>query len=325
VSGYLLRRLLGLVPVLLAAASLVWVLLFALPGDPARLIAGTRAVDPEILREVRLEWGLDDPAPVQYARYLGRLLRGDLGVSYAQGRPVAAILGDYAVPTLTLGFAALALAMVAGIGLGALAAWFRGRAIDLGVLLLALVGASMPVFWLGLLLILTFASWLRWFPVTGYGLDGFVLPLLGARLPEWRHLVLPALTLALVLTGALARVTRAAILDLAGAESLVAARARGLSRPGVFLRHALRRALPPVVTVLGLQLAGLFGGAVATEFVFAWPGLGKALVRAIALRDLPLVEGCVLVLTAAYVVASLVVDLALPLLDPRVPEGTALQ
>jgi ABC-type dipeptide/oligopeptide/nickel transport system permease component len=325
VSGYLLRRLLGLVPVLLAAASLVWVLLFALPGDPARLIAGTRAVDPEILREVRLEWGLDDPAPVQYARYLGRLLRGDLGVSYAQGRPVAAILGDYAVPTLTLGFAALALATVAGIGLGALAAWFRGRAIDLGILLLALVGASMPVFWLGLLLILTFASWLRWFPVTGYGLDGFVLPLLGARLPEWRHLVLPAVTLALVLTGALARVTRAAILDLAGAESLVAARARGLSRPGVFLRHALRRALPPVVTVLGLQLAGLFGGAVATEFVFAWPGLGKALVRAIALRDLPLVEGCVLVLTAAYVVASLVVDLALPLLDPRVPEGTALQ
>lgn len=324
-SGYLLRRLLGLVPVLLAAASLVWVLLFALPGDPARLIAGTRAVDPEILREVRLEWGLDDPAPVQYARYLGRLLRGDLGVSYAQGRPVAAILGDYAVPTLTLGFAALALATVAGIGLGALAAWFRGRAIDLGILLLALVGASMPVFWLGLLLILTFASWLRWFPVTGYGLDGFVLPLLGARLPEWRHLVLPAVTLALVLTGALARVTRAAILDLAGAESLVAARARGLSRPGVFLRHALRRALPPVVTVLGLQLAGLFGGAVATEFVFAWPGLGKALVRAIALRDLPLVEGCVLVLTAAYVVASLVVDLALPLLDPRVPEGTALQ
>jgi ABC-type dipeptide/oligopeptide/nickel transport system permease component len=325
VSGYLLRRLLGLVPVLLAAASLVWVLLFALPGDPARLIAGTRAVDPEILREVRLEWGLDDPAPVQYARYLGRLLRGDLGMSYAQGRPVAAILGDYAVPTLTLGFAALALAAIAGIGLGALAAWFRGRAIDLGILLLALVGASMPVFWLGLLLILTFASWLRWFPVTGYGLDGFVLPLLGARLPEWRHLVLPALTLALVLTGALARVTRAALLDLAGAESLVAARARGLSRPGVFLRHALRRALPPVVTVLGLQLAGLFGGAVATEFVFAWPGLGKALVRAIALRDLPLVEGCVLVLTAAYVVASLAVDLALPLLDPRVPEGTALQ
>jgi len=136
---------------------------------------------------------------------------------------------------------------------------------------------------------------------------------------------LALLTLALVLTGALARVTRAALLDLAGAESLVAARARGLSRPGVFLRHALRRALPPVVTVLGLQLAGLFGGAVATEFVFAWPGLGKALVRAIALRDLPLVEGCVLVLTAAYVVASLAVDLALPLLDPRVPEGTALQ
>jgi ABC-type dipeptide/oligopeptide/nickel transport system permease component len=325
VSGYLLRRLLGLVPVLLAAATLVWLLLFALPGDPARLIAGSRAVDPEILREVRAEWGLDEPAPAQYARYIARLLRGDLGISYAQGRPVAAILGDYALPTLTLGLAALLLAAVVGIGLGTLAAWFRGRAIDLGVLLLALVGASTPVFWLGLILILTFASWLRWLPVTGYGFDGVVLPFVGARLPEWRHLVLPALTLALVLAGALARVTRAALLDVAGAESLVAARARGLSRPGVFLRHALRRALPPVVTVLGLQLASLFGGAVATEFVFAWPGLGKALVRAIALRDLPLVEGCVLVLTAAYVFASLLVDLSLPLLDPRVGEGTALQ
>jgi ABC-type dipeptide/oligopeptide/nickel transport system permease component len=324
VTGYLLRRLLGLVPVLLAAATLVWWLLFVLPGDPARLIAGPRAPDPEVLSAVRREWGLDDPAPVQYVRYLGRLLRGDLGVSYAQERPVAAILRDHALPTLTLGAAALALAAIAGIGLGALAAWFRGRAIDLGVLVLALLGASTPVFWLGLLLILTFASWLRWLPATGYGLDGFVLPI-GGRLPEWRHLVLPAVTLALVLTGGLARVTRSALLDVAGAESLRAARARGLSRLGIFVRHALRRALPPVVTVLGLQLAALFGGAVATEFVFAWPGVGKALVRAIALRDLPLVEGCVLLLTTAYVLGSLLVDLLLPLLDPRVPGETALQ
>jgi len=324
-TGYLLRRLLGLVPVLLAAATLVWGLLFALPGDPARLIAGARAVDPEVLREVRVEWGLDDPAPVQYGRYLGRLLRGDLGVSYAQGRPVAAILRDYALPTLTLGLAALVLAAIAGIGLGALAAWYRGRAVDLGVLVLALLGASTPVFWLGLMLMLTFASWLRWLPATGYGLDGITLPFTAARLPEWRHLVLPAVTLALVSMGGLARVTRSALLDVAGADSLRAARARGLSRPGVFLRHALRRALPPVVTVLGLQLAGLFGGAVATEFVFAWPGIGKALVRAIAQRDLPVVEGCVLLLTIAYVLASLVVDLVLPLLDPRVPEGTGLQ
>lgn len=323
--GYLLRRLLGLVPVLLAAATLVWSLLFVLPGDPARLIAGARAVDPEVIREVRAEWGLDDPALLQYTRYLGRLLRGDLGVSYAQERPVSAILGEHLAPTLALAAAAIALALVAGIGLGTLAAAFRGRGIDLLVLLLALVGASTPVFWLGLLLMLTFASWLRWFPATGYGLEGFVLPLLGARLPEWRHLALPALTLALVLMGSLARVTRAALLDVAGAESLRAARARGVSRGGVLLRHALRRALPPVVTVLGLQLASLLGGAVATEFVFAWPGLGKALVRAIALRDLPLVEGCVLLLTAAYVLAALTVDLLLPVLDPRVGDVAPLQ
>lgn len=324
-TGYLLRRLLGLVPVLLAAATLVWALLFVLPGDPARLIAGPRGIDPEVLRGVRAEWGLDDPALLQYARYLGRLLRGDLGVSYAQDRPVSAIVAEHLAPTVALAAAAIVLALVAGIGLGTLAAAFRGRAVDLLVLLLALVGASMPVFWLGLLLILTFASWLRWFPATGYGLDGIVLPLLGARLPEWRHLALPALTLALVLTGSLARVTRAAILDVAGTESLRAARARGVSRVGVLLRHALRRALPPVATVLGLQLAGLLGGAVATEFVFAWPGLGKALVRAIALRDLPLVEGCVLLLTAAYVLAALAVDLLLPILDPRVGDASALQ
>ena len=324
-TSYCLRRLLGLVPVLLAAATLVWGLLFALPGDPARLIAGARAVDPEVVAAVRAEWGLDDPALVQYGRYLGRLLRGDLGVSYAQGRPVTAILGEHLVPTILLAIAAIALALVAGVGLGTLAAAFRGRGLDLLVLVLALVGASTPVFWLGLLLILTFASWLRWFPATGYGFDGFVLPLVHARLPEWRHLALPALTLALVLMGSLARVTRAALLDVAGSESLRAARARGLSRGGVLVRHALRRALPPVVTVLGLQLAGLLGGAVATEFVFAWPGLGKALVRAIALRDLPLVEGCVLLLTAAYVLAALAVDLLLPVLDPRVGDTGALQ
>jgi ABC-type dipeptide/oligopeptide/nickel transport system permease component len=325
VTGYLLRRLLGLVPVLLAAATLVWLLLFALPGDPARLIAGPRAVDPEVVREVRAEWGLDDPAPVQYARYLARLLRGDLGISYAQTRPVGDILAEHLTPTLTLAVAAMALALIAGVGLGTLAAAHRDRGLDHLVLILALLGASTPVFWLGLLLILTFATWLRWLPVTGYGFDGIVLPLVGVRLPEWRHLVLPALTLALVLAGPLARVTRASVLDVAGTGSLVAARARGVSRGGVLLRHALRRALPPVATVLGLQLASLFGGAVATEFVFAWPGLGKALVRAIALRDLPLVEGCVLLLTAAYVLAALAVDLLLPILDPRIGDPAALQ
>jgi peptide/nickel transport system permease protein len=181
------------------------------------------------------------------------------------------------------------------------------------------VGASAPVFWVGLLLIVVFASGLGWLPVVGYGLDGAVLPVLGIRLPEWDHLVLPAVTLALVSLGAVARVTRASLLDVAGARHVATARARGAGRVRVFVQHGLRNALVPVVTVIGLNLAALLGGAVATEFVFAWPGLGKALVRAIALRDIPVVEGCVLVLTAVYVLASLGVDLLYPILDPRLP------
>jgi len=318
--GYLLRRLAGLLPVLAAAVTLVWVLMIALPGDPARLIAGGQSADPAIVGAIRAEWGLDRPMPVQFAAYLGRLLRGDLGTSYLQGRPVAAVIGDHLVPTLVLAVAATLLAAAGGVTLGCLAAARRGRLTDALVLGASLLGASAPVFWIGLLLIVLFASRLHWLPVAGYGLDGAVIPGIGARLPEWDHLVLPAATLALVSMGAIARVTRAALLDTAAAAFATTARARGASRLRVFLKHGLRNALVPVVTVLGLNLAGLLGGAVATEYVFAWPGLGKAMVRAIALRDLPVVEGCVLVLTLIYVLASLAVDLLYPVLDPRLAE-----
>ena len=315
--GYIVRRLLGLLPVLAAAAALVWALMFLLPGDPARLLAGSQGADPEVVRAIRVEWGLDLPPWRQFVGYAARLLRFDLGTSYIQGRPVTAVIGDHLIPTLVLAIAATVLAAAGGIVLGSLAALRRGRAADTAVLTLALVGASAPVFWVGLLLIVVFASWLGWLPVVGYGLDGATLPFVGIRLPEWDHLVLPAVTLALVSMGAIARVTRASLLDVAGAGYVATARSRGAGRLRVFLQHGLRNALVPVVTVVGLNLAALLGGAVATEFVFAWPGLGKALVRAIALRDIPVVEGCVLALTAVYVVASLGVDLLYPVLDPR--------
>lgn len=322
-APYLLRRLLGLLPVLGVAATLVWALLFLLPGDPARLIAGGQGADPEVLRAVRAEWGLDDPAPVQYLRFAARLLRGDLGTSYVERRPVAQVVGEHLLPTIILALAAALLATVAGVALGALAARSPGRLADAVALTVALVGASTPVFWLGLLLMLLFAGRLRLLPVTGYGLDGTLLPLLHVRLPEWDHLVLPATTLALVTLGPIARVTRASLLDARAAEFLATARAKGAGRARVFLRHALRAALVPVVTVVGLNLASLLGGAVATEYVFAWPGLGKTVVRAIALKDLPVVEGGVLVLTTVFVLASLAVDLLYPLLDPRLGEATA--
>jgi len=319
-TGYVARRVVSLVPVLLAAATLVWLLLFALPGDPARLIAGGQSVDPRVLDSIRTEWGLDQPAALQYARYLGKLLRFDFGTSYIQRRPVISIIRDHFPATLILALTAIAISSCGGLFLGALAAFYRGRAIDHLVLLLALLGTSTPVFWLGLMLMLVFASQLQWLPVLGYGSNGPIVPLLG-RLPEWDHLILPAVTLSLISLGATARLTRAGLLDQGDAAFLRTARAKGSSALRAFVRHGLRNALIPVVTVIGLDFASMLGGAVATEYVFAWPGLGKTIVRAIALKDLPVVEGCVLFLTVIFVLVNLAVDLLYVWIDPRIQYG----
>ncbi len=305
-------------PVLLAAATIVWVFVFLLPGDPARLMAGGQGADPEILRSIRHEWGLDRPAPLQYLRYLDKLIHFDFGTSYVQRRPVASILAGSFPPTCILAVAAVLLAAGAGLVLGSLAALQRGRLLDSLVLILALVGTSMPVFWLGMILMLLFASRLGWLPVLGYGMDGALVPFTSIRLPEWDHLVLPALTLSLVSLGAIARITRASLIEAGTSDFLQTARAKGASRARVFVRHTLQNALIPVVTVIGMDFAGLLGGAVATEYVFAWPGLGKTIVRAIGLRDLPVVEGGVLFLTAVFVLVSLAIDLAYLYLDPRI-------
>jgi len=320
-TTYLLRRLLGLVPVLIAAATIVWILIFFIPGDPARLIAGSRALDPEVVDAIRAEWGLDRPAPLQYLTWLGKLLRGDLGMSYIQRRPVAAILADHFPPTLFLAVAAVALSAAGGLALGTLAAFARGRLAAITVEALALIGASTPVFWVGLMLMLLFASRLAWLPVLGYGDDGAIIPGTRVRLPEWDHLVLPALTLSIMSMGAIARLTRSGLDDVGAADYLRTAAAKGASRARVLVGHALRNALIPVVTVVGLNFAGILGGAVATEYVFAWPGLGKTVVRAIALRDLPVVEGCVLFLAAVAVLVSLAVDLVYAVIDPRIQPG----
>ena len=305
-------------PVLLAAAAIVWLFLFFLPGDPARLIAGGASADPDVLQSIREEWGLDRPAPAQFLHYLGMILRGELGTSYVQKRPVSAIIADHFPATFILAVAAVILSAGGGLVLGSLAALYRGRLVDTVVLFLALLGTSVPVFWLGLILMLVFASWLGWLPVLGYGMNGALLPFTSIRLPEWDHLVLPALTLALASMGAIARVARASLIEAGTADFLQTARAKGASGARVFVRHTLKNALIPVVTVVGLEFAGLLGGAVATEYVFAWPGLGKTIVRAIGLRDLPVVEGGVLFLTAIFVLVSLAVDVLYLYLDPRV-------
>jgi ABC-type dipeptide/oligopeptide/nickel transport system permease component len=318
VISYVLRRLLSLVPVLWAVVTIIWVCVFLLPGDPASLLAGGQRSDPRVIARIRSEWGLDDPAGEQYLRYLARLARGDLGTSYLQGRPVARVIGEAFPPTAFLAVSAMLLASLGGIGLGLLGAAHARRWLDDLLTFLSLVFVSLPAFWLGLMLILLFAARLGWLPVLGYGMEGWRIPKTGIRLPELRHLVLPAFTLGLISMGTVARITRAALLDVLGSDFIRSSAARGSAPTALYLRHALRNALIPVVTVIGIDFAALLGGAVATEFVFAWPGLGKAIVRGIADRDLPLVEGGVLCLSLAFVLVNLAVDLCYLVVDPRV-------
>ena len=318
---YALRRLLLLGPVLLVVATLAWLAVFVLPGDPARLLAGQTS-DPEVIARVRSDWGLDAPPLVQYGHYLSRLAHLDLGRSYVDRRPVTTILLEHLPASLVLAISAVTLALLIGLLCGTLAAIHRGTWIDATVLGGSLLGLSTPVFWLGLMLVLAFSSsrGLGLFPVSGYGPAGapsFHLLGLPIRLPSPGNLFLPALTLALVSAGSLARMTRAAILDVLRQDFIQAARGRGLSPWRVLGRHALRNALIPVVTFAGLDLAALAGGAIATESVFAWPGLGKIVVRAIHARDLPLVEGSILAMTTGFVLVTLLVDLSYGWIDPR--------
>ena len=279
-------------------------------GDPARAAMGQRA-DPEALARLRQEYKLDRPLAVQYATWMGRLARGDLGTSFREQRPVAEVLAERAPATLRLALAATLIAVALGVGAGALAAARPGSALDHALMGAAVLGISTPVFWLGMMLALVFAVTLGWLPVSGYG-DGALA-----------HLVLPALTLGALHTGTVARMTRSSLLEVVRQDYVQAARAKGLSERVVLLKHALRNALIPVVTVIGIGLADLLVGAPLTETVFAWPGLGRLLVAAVGQRDLPVVMGAVLVFAVVYVVGNLLVDLAYLAIDPRTRRGAA--
>ncbi len=302
--AFVARRLAALVPVLFGISLLVFVLTALSLGDPVRAAMGQRG-EAAVIAQIRREYGLDEPVWVQYAMWMGRLLRGDLGHSYHQQRRVTEIVAERLPATLRLALAATALAVVLGLATGTLAAVRRGGTTDVLLMTGALLGISTPVFWLGLMLILVFAVWLGWFPVSGYG-EG-----------SWRHLVLPACCLGALHTGVIARMTRASLLEVIRQEYVRAARAKGLSERVVLLKHALRNAILPVITVAGIGLADLLVGAPLTETVFAWPGLGRMLVTAVGQRDLPVVMGAVLLFAVVYVVANLLVDLAYGLADPR--------
>jgi ABC-type dipeptide/oligopeptide/nickel transport system permease component len=298
------QRLAALVPVLFGITLLVFVLNAVALGDPARAALGQRA-DPETIARIRQQYALDRPLPVQYATWIRNLVRGDLGHSYHQQRSVSDIIADRLPATVRLALAATLVSVVAGMAAGALAALRPGSALDHALMGAAVLGISTPVFWLGIMLALLFGVWLGWLPVSGYG-DG-----------DLAHLVLPALTLGALHTGTVARMTRSSLLEVARLEYVQTARAKGLNEWVVLGKHALRNALIPVVTVIGIGIADLLVGAPLTETVFAWPGLGRMLVAAVLQRDLPVVMGAVLVFAVVYVLANLAVDLAYLVIDPR--------
>ena len=299
----ILSRLATGIPTLLAVSLLVFAIVRLIPGDPARLLAGDFATE-QIVDELRHKWRLDDPWPVQYAAYVGGIVRGDLGRSITTSTPILPELTERFLRTLELAVAGILVAMVIGGAAGIVSAVRRSSLTDYAATALALTGISTPIFWSGLLLILLFSVRLEWLPAGGTG--------------TLRHLVLPALSLGLFGAGVLARQTRSGMLEVLGQDFVRTARAKGLPERIVVVKHALKNAMIPVVTVLGDQFGRLLGGAILTETVFAWPGMGRYLIESISQRDYPAVQGAILVFAAAVVVINLVVDLSYGLLDPRV-------
>jgi peptide/nickel transport system permease protein len=311
--GYVVRRLLLTLPVLFGISVIVFLVISLIPGDPATAILGAYAT-PENVARLNAELGLDKPLPVQFLIWLGGVLEGDFGRSYSLNRPVAAEVADRLGPTLILAGAALVLCTLFGLLAGVVAAVKQYGWQDKAITLLVLIGISTPSFFLGIVLILWFSVGLGWFPTGGmYALfgDGGVLELL-------HHLALPALTLAVVATGVVARLTRANMLEVLRQDYIRTARAKGLRERGVIYRHALRNALVNVIPILGIQAGFVLSGAVYIESVFQWPGIGRMLVTAISTRDILLVQGGVLVVAACYVLINLLADVLQAALDPRV-------
>jgi len=300
---YLLRRSLQSVPVVLGVIFAVMLTIELIPGDPVTLMLGEHATQ-ESVAAVREALGLDKPLLVRYVQYIGNLFHGDLGRSLRERRLVSEELADVWPATLELTAAALAIAVIFGVLAGVVSAVWPNSFFDGVMRLGSLFGLSMPVFWTGLTLIIFFSLWLPWLPVGGSG--------------SLRHLILPAVTLALPSLAMVARMTRSSVLEVLHEDYIRTARAKGVREQTVVLKHGLRNACIPIVTLLGLQVGQLLGGAVLTETVFAWPGMGRLIVRAIFARDYILLQGAILVFALAFVLINLIVDISYAMFDPRV-------
>lgn len=301
--SFVARRLLLAIPTLFGVLVVVFLLLYIAPGDPVMEMVGERA-DAETIARLRAELRLDDPVPVQFAHYAGGVIRGDLGTSYITGRPIARDILERFPKTLQLATAAMLLAASLGVTIGVLSSRRPGSAFDRLAMGGAYLGISFPVYWVGLILILVFAVTLRWLPPSGFG--------------RVEYLVLPALALGTRSIAFLARMTRSAMLEVLGSDFIRTARAKGLRERVVLGRHALRNALIPIITVLGLDFGYYLTGSILTETIFSWPGIGRYVVNAIARRDLPAIQGSVLFLSVVFVLVNLVTDLLYAKADPRV-------
>jgi peptide/nickel transport system permease protein len=308
---YIVRRLLALIPVALVVATVSFVLIHLAPGDPASIIAGPDATADDVQR-IQRQLGLDAPLPVQLVRWYGRLVQGDLGQSIFLRKPVTEAIVDRVEPTLLLTLFAIAIAIVIGVPAGVLSARYHNTATDQALMVVALLGVSIPNFLLGLLFILFFSVWLGWFPVAGYS------PLEYGWAKTLRSLVLPGFALGLVQSALIARIARSSMLDILREQFITAGRAKGLGERAVVYKHALKNAMIPTVTIIGISFAILISGAVVVETVFNIPGLGRLIISAVLRRDYPVIQGVVLCIAFLYMLINLVVDLSYVLFDPRV-------
>ena len=309
---YLLRRVLAVIPVMIIVATLAFVLIHLAPGDPASVIAGPYAT-PDDVAKLRRQLGLDEPLPMQLMHWYGRLLTGNLGDSIFLRRPVTEAVMERIEPTLLLTVWGTLIAVLLGVPAGIISARYHNSAVDQSLMGLALLGLSIPNFLLGLLMILVFGVWLGWLPVAGY------VPLDEGLWRNTRSLLMPSVSLGLVQSALIARITRSSMLDVLREQYIVSGRAKGLDERTVVYKHALKNAIIPTLTVIGITFALLVGGAVVIETVFNIPGLGRLIISAVLRRDYPVIQGVVLLIAVSYTVINLLVDLAYLVIDPQDP------
>jgi peptide/nickel transport system permease protein len=331
VLSYAVRRILMVIPVLLGMSLVVFFMIRAIPGNPAQVILGQKATK-EAVAALTHKLGLDQPWYVQYIKYLGRLLHGDLGESIRTGAAISDEIWPYLAATLELSLAAMIIAVVIGVNAGIISAWFQNSWFDYVAMVLALIGVSMPIFWLGLMEQWVFAIQLDWLPTSGredvrspiepithlYLLDTLLAGNTEQFMQVVQHLILPSVALATIPMAIIARITRSSMLEVMKSDYIRTAKAKGLSMFWVVYKHSLKNAIIPVLTVIGLQTGLLLGGAILTETIFSWPGIGRYIYDAIGYRDYPVIQSGILVIATIFIFINLIVDLLYAVIDPRI-------